>query len=327
MTLEGVPWFVDGGEHGPEVARVLAYCAMGGQEGVVAPTDFKVTASPIPDGNIHIGPGAIGMLNRSPGGESQAYVVLNVGDEPQAMTAQGSSGVRHDLVAIIVQDPDYAGQPAPASVENGPYARVKVYEGVAANTEHLYEVDADQTGYAIARVKFDQSDGTVHQTDITDLRKPLYSRSKTEMRMVSLPAGSATANMSTAGLATYPSGAQWEVEVPEWATKMKMSAVFSGMRMYDDGADGGEAGGTVRVDLGTVTTDAAAWYENAIGPGRNTTMTAATAKDGLTVPVGMRGTKQTLTAKAVKSSGAGMTAKQAPGTTVIVTVVFDEAVE
>src|SRR5512139_2547798 len=180
MSWEGVPWMIGGGaEHPEEVGRLLAYAAAGAGEGVVGPTDCKVVPSGVPDGNIHIQPGAVAVLNRFTGGGQQAYLVRNVGDEVKAMTPQGSSGVRYDLVCVIVEDPQYPGQPAPASIPDGPYARTVIYEDVPAATKSLAEVDPDQAGYALARVKFDASDGTVNAADITDLRELVAPRTKT----------------------------------------------------------------------------------------------------------------------------------------------------
>lgn len=323
MSWEGVPWFVDGGEHGPEVARVLAYCAMGGFEGVVGVDDCKVAASAIPDGNVHIAPGAIAALNQFPGGDSQGYILRNVGDEVKALAAQGSSGVRYDLVAAIVQDPQYVGQPAPVSVPNGPYVVTAVYQDVGPNVTTLAEVDADQTGLALALVKFDASDGTVTTSDITDLRRTLYARSKTVTRMASVTAG--VVAMSTGGVAVFPTTATWTVEVPAWANKVQLSAVVSGVSALDDGVDGGTATGVVQVELDTIVTDTANWKANATGPGKETTVTLQAAEDNLDVPIGIRGKKVTLRVQAVKSGGAGMTMRQSDGTTAVVTATFMEA--
>lgn len=324
MSWEGVPWFVDGGEHGPEVARVLAYAASGGGEGVIGPGDCKVVPSAIPDGNIHINPGAVAVLNRFGGGEAQSYIARNVGDEVEALTPQGSSGERYDLIAVIIEDPQYPGQPPPVSVADGPYVRTAVYEDVPSSTRTLAEVDADQTGFALALVRFAASDGTVAAADITDLRRTLFNRSQTITRMFSVDAG--TVNMSTSGLAEFPPGSDWDVLVPEWANKVALTGICSGIDALDDGADGGTANGHIRVTLGALTTDSGIWRANAVGPGRRTTLTAQAATDDLDVPLGVRGTVQTLTMLAYKSSGSGMTIRSTDGTTAVATVVFTEEV-
>lgn len=324
MAWEGVPWFVDGGEHGPEVARVLAYAAMGGREGVIGPSDCKVTASAIPDGNIHIQPGAFGALNRFSGADSQGYIGRNIGDEVKALTPQGAGGERWDLIAAIVQDPQYAGQPDPPSVPDGPYVITAVYEDVPETTRTLAEVDSDQSGIALALVHFSASDATVTNSDITDLRQLLFSRSQTVTKMVSITSTTPD-NMSTSGLQVFPPGASWDVEVPLWANKVQLSAVVSGIDALDSGADGGTAVGTAVVDLDAITTDTATWRVNATGPGKRTTYTFQAAEDNLDCS-SIAGQTATLRCRAVKSGGSGMTVRSIDGTTAVVTATFMEKV-
>lgn len=319
MVWEGVPWMVAGGNHTAEVGRVLAYIAANSGEGIVSPGDCRVVASAIPDGNINIQPGAVACLNRFAGGSSQGYLVRNVGNEIKALTPQGSSGVRYDLVALVIEDPQYAGQPAPASVPNGPYVRTRVFENVGANVSTLAEVAPNQSGYALARVKFDASDGTVNQADITDLRQLVNPRTVQYKRMLNVTAG--TTNL--AALAVSPPGASWSIPIPPWATRVQLEAQWSGIVMSDDGADGGTAGGHGQVALGTIVTQNATWNQNAIGPGSLTRM-AHMAADDLEVPAILRGTSQNLQAKLSKTTGAGMTAKTDPGSTVVVTATFYE---
>lgn len=319
MSWEGVPWMVAGGFHSAEVGRLLAYAATGGGEGVVSPGDCKVTASAIPDGNIHIAPGGVGVLNRFPGGAAQAYLVRNVGDEVEALTPQGSSGVRYDLVAMIVEDPQYAGQPAPPSVPDGPYVRTAIYTNVPAGTTKLSEVDPDQTGYALARVKFDASDGTVSAADITDLRRVLAPRVKVEKKILNVGAGATTLGAD----AVIPPGAAWSIDIPEWATDVLLEANWSGLRATDTGADGGTASGNGRVTLGSIATANSLWSENAVGPGK-TTRVGHMAADDKPVPSGLRGTSQTLEARMSKTAGSGMNVKSDSGSTVVVTATFYE---
>lgn len=320
MVWEGVPWFVDGGEHGPEVARVLAYASAGGREGVIGVEDLKVTASPIPDGNVHVSPGAAAVRSQFAGASSQAYIVRNVGDEVRALAPQGSSGIRYDYVAVLVQDPQYAGQPAPASIEDGPYVVTTVYQNAGPNIRSLAELDADQSGLLLARVKFDTSDGTITASDITDLRNTLFARSQTEERIVSISSG--VTNMPGSwGL--HPPGAQWEIEVPEWATRVNLSAMISGIDALDNGADGGTATGAFRVRLGPILTDSANWRANAVGPGKQTTMATQAAQGNIDCRA-IAGTRQILAIDGIKNGGSGMVMRSMDGTNAVARAVFME---
>lgn len=320
MSWEGVPWMVAGGEHSAEVGRLLAYAATAGAEGVVGAGDCKVVASAIPDGNIHINPGAVGMLNRFAGGVAQSYLARNVGDEVKAMTPQGSSGERWDLVAVIIEDPQYAGQPAPPSVPDGPYLKTVVYEDVPSTTKELAEVDADQTGYALALVHFNASDGTVTNSDITDLRELLAPRVQTVKKVLN---SNATASFpGSLGLA--PAAASWAVKIPMWAAKVQLEARWSGLKYTDTSSGAGAASGTARVDLGTLVSQTTQWSEDASASNKPITGTVIVG-DELTVSAALRGTTQNLQAKLAKTAGTGMTAQTTPYTTVVVEATFYEA--
>lgn len=320
MTWEGVPYFVRNAQHSAEVMRVVAYIGANGGEGVVSPTDCKVTASAIPDGNIHINPGAIACLNRFPGGASQAYVARNVGDEVKALTAQGSSGVRYDLIAMIVEDPQYAGQPAPASVTDGPYPKTAVYSNVPASTTKLSEVAPNQSGYALARVKFDISDGTVSPGDITDLRELAAPRTFLVKKTIN---GVATGSFPGA-LGVAPTGASWAVKVPSWARRATMEARWSSLVYTDTSSGGGRASGTAAVALGTSVSGAAQWQEDATAANKPVTGTIFVAED-IDVTA-MAGTTQNLQARLAKTGGSGMNAQWTPYTQVVAEVNFYEDV-
>src|ERR1044072_3838769 len=225
MTLEGVPWMVNAAEHSAEVVRLMAYAATGAGEGVIGPLDCKVVASSIPNGQVHINSGGIVALNRFPGGGQQSYIIRNVGDEVVALDPQGSSGVRYDLVAVIVEDPEYAGQPAPADPATGPYVRTAVYKNVGPTASTLAEVDPDQPGYVLARVKFDASDGTVNPSDITDLREMVNPRSQsfTQTRQ------NTVIRTLTQTPQLFPPEAEWDLDIPTWATSAVVKMFHTGI--------------------------------------------------------------------------------------------------
>lgn len=295
MTWEGVPWMVVGGEHSAEVARLLAFAAISGGEGVATPTDCKVVASAIPDGNIHIQPGAVGVLNRFPGGSSQAYLLRNVGDEVKAMTPQGSSGVRYDLVAVIVEDPQYPGQPAPASVPDGPYLRTVVYENVASGVTSLAEVDADQSGYALARVRFDASDGTVNNADITDLRKLLIPRSQ---RVLESTLNANSVALTSAAFVTWPPApAVFDIEIPAWATHATVLCHLAAIVAFPPSFLG-----TSKIRLGALEGQLLAYD---VDPDASAERMTFVIPMEFTIPSNMRGTTQSLYLQSQRTMGTG----------------------
>lgn len=320
MVWEGVPWMVDQAEHSAEVGRLVAYAAVGRGEGVIAPADCKVTASAIPDGNIHIAPGGVGVLNRAEGGASQAYVLRNVGDEVAAMTPQGASGVRYDLVCVVVEDPQYAGQPDPVSVADGPYLRTKIYEDVASTVRTLAEVDADQTGIALARVKFDASDGTVNAADITDLRQLVNPSTQTERILIN----NAAATTVPSSYTVLPPGSSTDVRVPEWATHVQLKADWAGIRCTDTGSGAGAASGGAQVALGALVSNATQWQADATGTNKPITISTMAA-DELNCTA-YQGEVLSLQAKLATSAVTGMTVQTTAYTTCVVEATFIQRV-
>lgn len=320
MTLQGVPWFVKDASHNSELARFLAYVAGSGGEGVIGPTDFKVTASGTPNLNVSIAPGGLVARNAFAGGDAQSYLVRNVGAQVQALDAQGSGSTRHDLIAILVEDPQYAGQPAPVSVPDGPYVRVAVYKNVGSTVKRLSEVAAGQTGFAIARVAFAASDSTITNADITDLRQMCQPRTYTVKKILS---GVATASFP-GSLAVAPAGASWAVDVPTWARRAVIEADWAGLKYTDTGSGGGNASGTARVGLGAQFSGSTQWSEDASGSNKPVTGSAMAAED-IDVSA-VAGTTVNLVAQLAKTGGSNMTAQTVPGTTVKAAVTFYESV-
>lgn len=333
MAWDGVPWFMgNGAVHGPEIARVLAYAAVGGGEGVVAPLDCRVLASAIPDGNVHISQGAVAITNRNPGGGQQSYLARNEGDEVEALAAQGSSGVRYDLVAVIVEDPDYAGQPDPVDPLVGPYVRTAVYSDVPATTRYLYEVDPDASGYALARVKFDASDGTVTQADIFDLRELALPKQKTVIRNYEVPDDGTSGYVSGNGIyAPFPLDAVWDdVVVPDWASRCIVEAYWVNVDIESPAGSPGvvlSGQGAIRVKLGTEYTERGVWL-NRLLSGQSITGVMMNTDD-ISIPTVMRGTTQSVQMEAYQlgNPAGAVTIHFDYATTALLKITFFEAPE
>ena len=149
--LDTVPWFVGhpGAQHSAESARMLAYMASGGREGIVSAADMRVSALPVPGSAVVVQPGAVAVLNRAAG--QQTYIARVVEAENVAIAATGSGGGRTDLICAIIRDPSQpGGGNPPADPVVGPYWAMEVVSGVPAGTTRLQSVTghANTTGYA-----------------------------------------------------------------------------------------------------------------------------------------------------------------------------------
>lgn len=326
MTWEGVPWAVGGGaRHSPEAARLLAFHAVDGAEGVVGAGALAVVPLAVPGAGFRVMPGAGAVLNRAVGGGEQAYLVRNPDADVVMVSGTGSSGGRTDLVAVVVEDPQYAGQPVPVSVPDGPYVRTKVYTGVPATVTTLAEVDPNQTGLALALLTWDVSDATLDAASIKDLRVLSSSRTAGLTRALALAPGAAVEPLTSTTYVTFPSAATWTVQIPSWAVRASLELYAGGVQTVDDTVDGGNWRGSVRVALGSVVTAAGGINEESSGVGRVDTLTYMAAQD-VTIPKALRGQSVVLRAEAKQdATSGGLALRAAPGTTVVCKATFYEA--
>lgn len=232
MALDPVPWFMGGGaEHSPEVARMLAYAATSGSEGVISPNDLRVTALPTPGAAVRVYPGGAALLNRYPGAPNQTYTVRNASSTDVAVSATGSSGAATRYVILRVDDPQYGGQ-APANPVTGPYVRFALVNSIS-NLAYPFIV--------LARIEQPANTAAITGSMIKDMRRVSNPRTKA---IVQSGAVTPEVRMQNATGMRWPSF-QPMVEVPEWATYMTMVATISAV-----GHLGGDAEGTLTATLG-----------------------------------------------------------------------------
>lgn len=308
MALDNVPWFIGGGaEHGPEVARMLAYAATSGAEGVISPTDMRVTALPTPGGSVRVYPGGAVMLNRYPSAPNQSYTVRNATATDVAVSATGSGAGATRYVILRVDDPQYGGQ-APANVTTGPYVRFVLVNSI---TNLAYPF------IPLARINQPANTSAITGAMITDLRKVANPRVKTVVQ-----SGAATAEvpMQNATGTRWPSF-QPMVEVPEWATYMTIVATISSV-----GHLGGDAEGFLTATLGEAGASQFrapnTSYDLEQGPWEGERHTFTIGGEG-PVAAALRGTTQRLATEGRFSAGPGYLITKG-GTHVIYQVQFQE---
>lgn len=310
MSWDSVPWFVGGGaEHSPEVARLLAYAATGGAEGIVTAEGLKVSPLAVPGGGVRVDPGAALIRNRAAGGDLQTYVARNPTTDTVTIAATGSGSGRTDLIVAQIEDPFMAGEPwqEPTDPKVGPYVYTRVISNVPAGTKRLQDVSGyeGRSAITLARVTLPASTSTVTAGMITDLR-PL-ARPRTERKMTTVfPTGAKTAGnkLPTTSYAPWPltSAQRPAVQVPEWATRIDIVIHISGALFTKSGSTADTVAG-VRTVFGTTTP-----AENGI------LIQDVSDTDGRyhytvigshTIPASMRGTTQYIEPQAVRSAGTG----------------------
>lgn len=289
MSWDSVPWFVGGGaEHSPEVARLLAYAATSGAEGVVSPGDLKVLPLNVPGSSVRVSLGAALIRNRAAGGTAQTYVARNPIEDVVAIAATGSGGGRSDLIVAQIEDPFMAGEPwqDPADPKVGPYIFTRVISNVPAGTTSLQGLSGyrGRSAVVLARIDLPASTGTVTAGMIVDLRKVALPRSS---RALSLQAGT-VAQLNATTEVSFPQN-RLAVAIPEWATRLTGVVTANGILQF-----GADEAMTTRVRLGSSLYSAASVTDQDANAGDAQTRITLF---GFTfdVPPEMRGTTQQLT--------------------------------
>jgi hypothetical protein len=303
MSWDSVPWFVGGGaEHSPEVARLLAYAATGGAEGIVVPGDLKVVPLAVPGGSVTVSSGAALILNRATGGTAQTYVARNPSADTVGIAPTGSAGGRSDLIVAQIEDPFMAGEPwqAPANPKAGPYVFTRVIPNVPAGTTRLQDVPGytGRSAVTLARVDLPASTGTVTAAMITDLRALARPRQSSETYA---DLGASRSTLSSTSYTTFPAYRPG-VPVPTWATHMRVDVTIAQL------SAAGSATGNLTLSVQSSTgTDAITGDEMAYNADASVTSTRfvhlATAYGAIS---GSRGKTVYPTVKTKKNSGANV---------------------
>lgn len=332
MTWDSVPWMVGGGaHHSVNVARNVSYAAFGGREGIVNPPDLEVRELAVPGTSVRVLPGTCGILNRAAGARDEMYVGRLPVEDTVAIAATTAGSGRSDLIVARVEDPHLAGEPwaAPADPETGPYIYTRVISNVPASTTTAHELGLGHSMVALARIDLPPSTGTVTQDMIVDLRLMGQTRVHREFNLV---APSETETLTTSSFTNWPDEANFTLDVPEWATDVKVRAFLAGIKYGGDGDNNGSGwnvNGELRIQIGQQSGDAnysqATQYNMSVDSGRDRGVLMCGAPK-MDIPLDLRGTRTTIRIEGKKISGS--TALEADNKSMVsIDVEFVNAVE
>ncbi|RLU86353.1 hypothetical protein CTZ27_25180 [Streptomyces griseocarneus] len=233
MSWDSVPWFTEGGaEHSSEIARVLAYAAFSGAQGIIGGGDLRVRALNTPAPAVQVMPGAAAILNRAPGSTYQAYAArLPIAEEvPIAGTG---AAARSDLIVARVENPYSYGEtwPQPKDKANGPYVFTRVISGVPKSTTDVRQVRPGDSAITLARIDIPPQTSVVTGSMVKSLREMANPRRRRVVR--SLQGVWDESKMDEVGdihypeFEEFPDGANWDLEIPEWASSMTVIATWA----------------------------------------------------------------------------------------------------
>lgn len=226
MTMENIPWAIGGGIHSPAVARMLAYQATSGAEGIAGIGDFRVRQLTVAGGSVRIDAGGAIMVSRYAGAKNESYM-CRAGDETTLAVPQNAGGsTRYDLVIARVDDWNMpGGQATPSTLPTNSVAAAKfqLITNVAATTTTAKQLNLGYPAIALARIAMPAATSAVTQAFITDLREVARPRRQRDVRSINLVAGDALNFTGTSG-EVWPDAASWTIEVPEWASACNVIA-------------------------------------------------------------------------------------------------------
>ena len=297
MAVDPVPYVVHGAKHSAGVFRQAHYDAMGGAHGISSVGALHVKQTGTPSNQVQVAPGGATILNTYQGGAGQAYSFRNASTTLVDVPASDSTGAKSWWIIACIEDPQFGGQ-APSDPLAGPYAFIRcVAKG--SNLDYPHEL--------LAEIVVPKSTATITNAMITSKRVVARPRSEPGLRTYALLAGD-SANLTTT--TPHPGGQTWpvavedawgEVDVPEWATAVRVVMTWVGVR-----SNGGNVFGHTWVQLGAnvnpdrVITQSVK-YDFADTP--DTARSTLVAADIRSVPAGLRGTSQKFYPRGHRDSG------------------------
>lgn len=231
-----VPYVINGAAHSAALFRRQAQRPATDQVGVSRPGDLKVSQLSAAATGFRIAQGGLSLPSRFPGRGRESYGVEN-GDaviDVNDVAGTGSSA-RRDAIVVEILDPNY--RPVThevAALTN--YMEVHVVQGVGAGAKTIDDIATfnNRTAYVLAFINWPESTTAITNAMIQDARslanpkrsEALYARPRIGADETS--AQQFLTGKDSNGGEYFPGGAgspnTFQVDVPEWATRMVIDA-------------------------------------------------------------------------------------------------------
>lgn len=249
-SFDPVALSIDGGRHTGSLLRLLAYAAVGGNEGVVTAVDCKVHALNAGAGPaVEIDAGGVVIRNRFANVLNQSYVANNRAISRLDVTASGAGG-RSDLVIVKLKDPQYQGSGIVGTDDPATFQYVDpiIIENVPAGTKDAAALNLGYPAYALARIDLLPNTTNVTNGMIVNLRQPVNPvHDPNEARTVRVW----TPPVAPVDLLAVHTVRQWFpktnelIYCPKWATRCTAIVSINGLLLH-----GERCFGDVRVEYG-----------------------------------------------------------------------------
>ena len=303
MAFDADAWAADGGTMSGALLRLQLNSATNGQQGVINIADLQVTALDTPGGKVKVGSGGAVVV----GQEIQfqgSYYGFNTADIEATIASNTSGSTRRDLVYLRVEDPTFSGSSWDHDITTDPIFYVVVKQGVSAGTK---AIPSGESGFPLALLTIPTGTSAITDdmidTSIRPVLNPLTHLEQFSLQGIWDPGTDSVGN-TIESYEQFPSGAEWDVDVPNWAAQAVITWTFGGLQYIKSGGDstpGGsptaDARGKMRAKLGSVATvDTGYWISHDVN---QYTRVSYTGGDTIDITAAMRGTTQTLTMEGI----------------------------
>jgi hypothetical protein len=306
---DGVPWAIGGGSAmSAEILRLVAWAALGGQEGVFSSVSCRVQALETPGTSIRVMPGACSIGNRALGGTEELYIARHRTEDVVPIEPTGAGAGRSDLIVVEVQNPFISGEPwqIPEDEVNGPYVFTTVIQNVDPSVRSVQELNLGRSCITLARIDIPPSTGTIIGSYIKDLRTVVNPMTGAVQPpddggdgddgdpVVVCPGGdddddtddpSDPLESTQTSYVPWPFTAGVDVAVPEWANYADVVVTVLSARVHFDGASW--LGGFIRLIFGGIAQEEQSWACNSEGR-----QDIVWQKTNMEIPAAKRGTTQ-----------------------------------
>lgn len=321
MTLQSGVWLVDGGNMTGQLARLFYRSATRNNEGIVEIGDLLVSALDVPGAAVNVGDGAAIMRGKEVLWQG-SYWGYNLGSTQVDINATGGSS-RSDLVWLRMEDPTFSGSPWSGDPAVDTCMSFVVTEGVSSGTT---TVPSGYTGIPLARLDIPSSTSAITSGMITDLRFMADARTKTELYSLQGVWDSPDAVGNTTDPEQFPNGAEWDIDIPAWASQAVITFTLGGLQYLKSGGNGTgtnlDAQGFLWADLGAQSTDSIRyWVRDETSEYTRVTYSGG---DTLSLAADVRGTTQTLALMGNGTTNYKGSLEADGGAAVVVQVLFRE---
>lgn len=324
MTFSSYTYAIDGGNQSGQLWRLaLEGATSESLGGVIGPLDCLVTATSVPSLGVNVGDGKF-IVNGQEIADQGTYYGFNQGSDTSLNGVISPTGgsPRSDMIVIRAEDPTFSGSPWSGSV-TAQTIFPRVISGVSGTAT---QPPGGQSCIPLARIDLPAGVSSVLQGYITDLRA--VANPKRARAVLTAQGGSATSWTVGTSPTAWPPTATWSVNVPVWATWVKMNWKISGA-LYLGGGNG-TAGGSVGPVFGASVSAPNVSFpvtpvSFAFGSGSAEHLTFAV--DGgvdTSVPASVRGTTQTLQFAQVTDGTNTALLQAGPGAYIVCDIEFHQ---